>query len=62
MSDQKLMPGECIRPEEGAPVCNKDGELVRMDVKDETAPDPEMMEDDNDGIVTKVKGLWDKAP
>lgn len=60
MSKEKLMPGECIMPDDGAPICNVDGEIVRKNMEDETQPDPEEMEmDDGKGFFRKI---WEKTP
>lgn len=62
MGKEKLMPGECIMPEEGQPICNEDGELVRKSL-DNVNEEPEMdIENKSPTIGDRFATIWNKTP
>ena len=64
MSKEKLMPGECIMGDDGKPLCNRDGTVVKEEVEDQTEAE-EMVEegvDNSPTVADKIAAVWNKAP
>lgn len=63
MAGEKLTPGECMLDDDGTPICNEDGELVKKDIEDMTEPQQEMIEEEtSETLGDKFATLWNKTP
>lgn len=66
MPKDKLMPGECIMGNDGHPLCNEDGKVVKKEVEDRTEAE-ELIEEGIDENTSnsfgdKIAAIWNKTP
>jgi len=69
MPNEKLMPGECIMDNDGKPLCNKHGTIVKKEVEDQTEAE-EMVEEgieeeesnNSTSFADKIASVWNKSP
>ena len=57
------MPGECMMPDDGDPICNENGDLVRKEIEGGIEEEEFVeVENEKETLGDKFAKIWNKTP